>query len=145
MLVFEDACVAVCGPSVLDLLVADSSLSQVTLRRPDSPLLLAGLMAVVAGEQSVGFALDFTEGGNVAVSSHGLSSANAVPVFAREVRIRLQEPASPVLLAVCEPVNGIDVDLETWDRLAALEARTHVPASESSGSTGAGAGAIDND
>jgi hypothetical protein len=65
--------------------------------------------------------------------------------FARRVEISIaaDQPATPP--ACVHAAGGVTVDPADWQRLALLERRTYVPASDASRVAGAGAGLTDND
>ena len=144
IMVFSNASIAVCGPSVIDLLTGEKSCIEVHLHKPDSVVLLFGFAGVAASQRGCIFRFDFSNGTKVQVSSGKVVENGEVPGSSSDVVVRCYEDKQGLSISQI-PLGGVEVNIETWSELAALAARTYVPESNASRAAGAGAGLTDND
>ncbi len=140
--VFDQATAAIAGPSALDMACAGR---RVGLRRTDVPAFVAGLAGVAASDRQVAFTLEGPSGNSVLITPHGIVEAEPLPAAASDLTLYLAQDARFPQNDPEPASGGADVDPETWTGIAALAARTFVPASEASRAHGAGAGMTDND
>ena len=143
-LVFAPTRVAICGPSVIDMLAAFESIEKARLRDVDSPMLLLGLAGSMAGSYDIAFDVDFAHGGQAQVTAGGLVLTGPLPVPGTELVIA-RNKIKPSVLPPDKQSNGVEVAAELWRGAEVLAARTYVPSSEASRAAGAGAGLSDND
>ena len=141
---FPDVSIAVCGPSVIDLLTGEKSCTEAHLHKPDSVILLFGFAGVAASQRSYIFHFDFSNGTKVRVSSNKVVENGEVPSSSCDVVVRCYEDKQG-LSPTPMPLGGVEVNNETWSELVALAAKTYVPESNASRAAGAGAGLTDND
>jgi len=144
IMIFPDAHVAVCGPSIVDLLMGEKSCSKVHLLQPDSAILLFGIAGVAASQHGCVFQFDFSTGTKVLVSAdsvveHGELPGSGFDLFASCYRGEWGGSITSM------PLDGVEVKDEIWREVAALAAKTYVPESKASRVAGAGAGLNDND
>ncbi len=144
IMVFPDAQIAICGPSIADLLIGEKSCSEVRLLSPDSAILLFGFVGVAASQHSCNFQFDFSNGTKVQVSGGKVVKTGDLPSSNHHVVVRCYDEEQGVSIAPM-PVDGVEVDDEVWREVTALAARTYVPESKTSRVAGAGAGLSDND
>lgn len=142
--IFPNAQIAVCGPSVIDLLVGEETCHSVQVQKCDSITLLFGLAGVAAGRHSCAFRFDFSNGSSVLVSADNVSENGVVPQTACDATVTAEQGEKPAAIAAMSNV-GFDIADELWREVSELAARTYVPESATSRVAGAGAGLTDND
>ncbi len=143
-MVFSNAQSAMCGPSMVDLLISEKAGFEVRLNKMDSAVLLLGFAGVSASQHKRIFEFEFSNGakavvfGNKVVLSGDLPSANCDAI----VRcLKDEQEMSPILL----PQRGVEINEDIWREIETLAAKTYVPESKGSRVDGAGAGLTDND
>ncbi len=149
---FPNARAVSAGPSAFDLLSAGAS--AVALMTVDSPLLVLGFAGVAADDDG-GYGLSEKAGtavrvyaskieGDVSVVSTWrdvvISALPMKPDDGSYVDLRKARPQADVV----EP-DGVTVDPVSWTRMLYLAKLTQVPERSDSRTSGAGAGAIDNE
>ena len=144
IVVFKGACIAVCGPSVIDILTGDGSTDEVRLINVDSPLLIIGLAGVASQNYGLEMTIGFGNGSKASLSSGNLVLSGSMPAAGTDVLITCRKLGYTTPKARIEG-RGVVVDEEIWREVKALAARTYVPSSEASRARGAGAGMVDND
>lgn len=132
------------GPSLIDLLLVEAVDGRLVLLDVDAPLLLIGLAGQALERGATrGLAMTLTGAGfEGTVTSGIMTSSGEVPAALDRAVVVLSQntPAD-----ASRRVDGAEVDPDAWRRLAALAARTTVPADPTSRAHGAGAGDIDNE
>ncbi|OUR75444.1 hypothetical protein A9Q83_18700 [Alphaproteobacteria bacterium 46_93_T64] len=143
-LVFPDARIAVCGPSVIDLLVGEARYNEAYLINADSALLMIGIAGVVAEHHGMEFQFCFSNGAKAQVTADELVTQGEMPssncdiaLTCRKTDVTQSKPSIPI--------QGVKVAIEAWRQAENLAAKTYVPESKKSRTGGAGAGLTDND
>ncbi|MEE9321977.1 MAG: DUF3726 domain-containing protein [Granulosicoccus sp.] len=144
VMIFSDACIAVSGPSIVDLLIGDQSCTEIHLCKPDSVMLLFGFAGVVANRYGYLFQFDFSNGANVQVSGDKVVETGEMHDLCSDVVVKSCIDQKGLAVAPM-PAAGVDVDDELWCEVLALAAKNCVPESDASRVAGAGAGLTDND
>lgn len=144
ILVFPNARVAICGPSVIDLLIGGEAYTEAHLFNADSALLVMGLAGVVAAQHDLEFQFSFSNGAKAQVTAGQLIKQGGVPSSGCDIVVTCQK-ADATGSKTSTPTSGVKVDSKTWREAERLAARTYVPQSQKSRTGGAGAGLNDND
>ena len=144
IVVFKGARIAVCGPSVIDILAGHGSADEVRLINVDSPLLIIGLAGVASQSYGLEMTIDFGNGSKASVSAGNLVLSGSMPAAGTDLLITCRKFGYTTPKGKLEG-RGVVVDEEVWREVEALAARTYVPSSEASRARGAGAGMVDND
>ena len=143
-LIFPDAQIAVCGPSVIDLLIGEKSCTEVQILNPDAVTLLFGFAGVAACQHGCAFQFDFANGGRVTVTSDAMTAYSGALVVPCDVIVTCSKNDTEIGAAKM-PCYGVEVDDEFWRKAEVLAAKTYVVESDGSRTTGAGAVLSDND
>ena len=142
--IFSNTAVAVCGPSAIDLAIADAKAEGVLLNNADSPLLVIGLAGAAAVHSDHKFTVGFSNGCSAIVTAIGVSLNSQVPATACDVEISSRRTQSGIDVAG-PAINDFVISDDDWQKITRLATKTYVPATEASREKGAGAGMIDND
>lgn len=134
---------AIIGPSLIDRLIAGGDGETVSVRNPDSALMVIGLAGVASEDHGVVIEID-CDGSISRIPAAGPMAAAAIPEPCARLSLKRIGAGVPGRQAA-EASGGADVPAELWDEVQAYAARTYVPASQLSRALGAGAGSIDND
>ncbi len=130
-MIFPDAQIAVCGPSVIDLLIGEKSCCEVQILNPDATSLLFGIAGVAAGHNGCAFQFDFANGAQVTVTGDKIVEHGDVLGDHWNVTISSFENKTESSLAKL-PCNGVEVDDDLWREAEALAAKTYVAQSDGS-------------
>ena len=145
--IFSDTQIAVCGPSVIDLLVGELSCTEVQLLNYDAISLLFGFAGVAASHHNCVFNFEFENGAHVSVSDDKIDRHRELDHCELEhcdVIVTCSKNEAKNATAKI-PCNRVEIDDDLWCEAEALAAKTYVPESDDSRLTGAGAGLSDND
>lgn len=143
-LIFSDAAIAINGPSMIDLLIADHSLKNIQIQNPDSILLLIGLAGISTKHFDLVFNFTFSKGKKISVSDNGVNNMNSIPNTDSIIYLSCQSKKT-MPSKVKTSFKGSEINSSEWKQIENLAAKTYVPASHTSRSEGAGAGLTDND
>lgn len=143
-LLFPNAKVAVCGPSVLDLLASEDATESVRLNNADSPLLFLGLAGVWLKESAMEVTITFSDAVEANVSNAGLVISGNIDDAGNDLLISCTHSPEPSVANHSEQ-GPVFVNETLWHHAEALAAKTYVPSSAASHTKGAGAGLVDND
>ena len=144
VLVFHTSHSAICGPSAIDLLVAEEAGDGVHLLNVDSPLLIIGLAGTAAVTYGIEINLGFSDGGSASVSPGNSVLSGLIPAPGADIVITIRK-AGLKTGQFSPPLGGVVISEEMWHEAEAWAARTYVASTDESRAQGAGAGMTDND
>ena len=144
ILVFHTSHSAICGPSAIDLLVAEEASHGVRLLNVDSPVLIIGLAGTAAVNYCIEINLAFSYGGEASVSADNLVLNGSLPAPGTDIFITIRKVGRKTRKGKSH-MGGVVISEEIWREAAAFAARTYVASTEESRLQGAGAGMTDND
>ncbi len=146
-MIFPDAKSAMCGPSVIDLLLAEKIVTRINLLNVDSAVLIMGFAGVAATSNNCEFQIEFSNSSTVRVGSNKVTEHGLLPAMPDSILItchnnNLKNDAHAQTL---KTHNGVEVNEGSWHQAEILAAKTLVPESKNSRASGAGALSSDND
>ncbi|MFX4222873.1 MAG: DUF3726 domain-containing protein [Thalassobaculum sp.] len=135
------------GPGIVDLLLSTAPETALSVEAADAPALLVGLIGQALAREPVPamVTVSTATGASLRIRGDGVSASPGVLGTAQDA------PSLTLVLAPAKAASpraattGVTVDPAAWRTLAALAARTLVPADAPSRFRGAGAGDIDNE
>ncbi len=142
--VFPDARIANCGPSAIDILVDEKTCDKVYLHNVDSTVLLIGLAGIGANHHALEFLISFSDSAEVLVSTNAAIEKGPIAMSNCNIVLTCRK-ISEAPGNISTPTQGVFVDDKLWHEACLLATRTHVPESQASRTTGAGASLTDND
>lgn len=140
-------CCAPFGLSCCELLQADPDLHAVKLLTVNCPRLLIGYGIISAQRLGCNYEINFSDTCTVNMLPEGYGISGKIPGQAKGVIITRAKPdiASSANITKYKIFYTLTMEQESFDGLKYYAAKTHVPESEASRLTGAGAGLNDND
>lgn len=144
VVVFPNAKVSVCGPSAIDILIGEKTCNAVHLVDADTAILFIGFVATVGAYHNLAFELTFSNGTTASVFRGQLKTNGPLPSSRCSIIASCYKSEEHRTSATTQK-NELEVDNEIWQQAELLAAKTYVPESHASRTSGAGARINDNE